>query len=137
MQLTPSLELVVPLGTNLSAPPWVSNTMGSIARSLEASLSLAEKRTWLPVTGTVAEQQYQQSIPRQRSHPPFASTSSTSSSLPPGIPLDANDMRSRSCADGSYVTASPPTTPMLPLPDMSERQTNIQRSLFKMLGRHE
>lgn len=138
----------MPLGTNLLAPPWVSNTsvtmlgrtFENIAR-VEASSSLEQSRSWIPVNGAVVEQN-QQPIPRQRSHPPLSSESSTSSSLPPGFPLDSNGMRSRSCADDSYVTASPPATPatlmeVTPLPEMSERQKNIQLSLFKMLGKHE
>ncbi len=137
MQLTPSLELVVPMGTNLSAPPWVGKTAEYSARTSEASLSLAERRSWLPMNVTSVAAQHQQPIPRQRSHPPLSSSSTTSSSPPPGLPLDTHRMRSRSCAEKSYVTASPPTTPTLPLPDTSERQVNIQRSLFKMLGRHE
>ena len=128
----------MPMGTNLSAPPWVSSTVGYRTRTPDVYSSLAQRRSWLPVNGSSVADQHQQPIPRQRSHPSLSSTSTTSSSVPPDVPLDTHGMRSsRSCVENNHVTASPPTTPMLPLPDMSERQVNIQRSLFKMLGQHE
>jgi len=154
MQLNPSAELVVPLGTNLFAPPWScpkpfhrmglgietaleraraavasatasATTPPHAAASLERQWSSNERR-WLP-HDNIASREPQ----RQRSQP----FPGRGEEPPPGLPLDG--VRSRSDdVRGPSRDAAPPTTEFSP-PDMSERQKEIQSSLFKMLGRDE
>lgn len=129
----------MPLGTNLLAPPWHASGVGILGGSTEnaraCASSLSKRRSWLPVNGS-AEQQMQ--IPRQRSHPPI---SSKSLDVPPGLPLTQHGVRIRSYTEESNITCSPSTPAnfleVAPLPDMSERQKKIQRSIFKVLGQHE
>jgi len=136
MQLPPSLELVVPLGTNLLAPPWIC--FGTFSRlmnkSMQGSSTSTSKsgdgRNWIPIDG-VGQQQKQ--LQRQRTQPPASMKSSNDYKSPPGMPLEKH---SRSMSDA----ASPTTEDYCgasELPDMSERQKEIQSSLFKMLGQHE
>ena len=136
MQLPPRLELVVPLGTNLLAPPWIcSGTFSRLMnKSMQGSTSTSTKggdgRNWIPIDG-VGQQQKQ--LQRQRTQPPASMKSSNGYKSPPGMPLEKH---SRSMSDA----ASPTTEDYCgasELPDMSERQKEIQSSLFKMLGQHE
>eukprot|EP00584_Thalassiosira_punctigera_P009192 CAMPEP_0172531334 /NCGR_PEP_ID=MMETSP1067-20121228/4784_1 /TAXON_ID=265564 ORGANISM="Thalassiosira punctigera, Strain Tpunct2005C2" /NCGR_SAMPLE_ID=MMETSP1067 /ASSEMBLY_ACC=CAM_ASM_000444 /LENGTH=751 /DNA_ID=CAMNT_0013315705 /DNA_START=115 /DNA_END=2370 /DNA_ORIENTATION=+ len=141
MQLPPSSELVVPVGTNLFSPPWTSRTifnkfgLGKALEKarLEASSFNSDERNWLPINGE------QERLRRQRSQPP-ASISNGGNALkrgedpPPGLPLGST--RSRSCTDVPSPTAAEILAASQP-PDMSERQKEIQSSLFKMLGQQE
>ena len=137
MHLPPSSELVIPLGTNLLAPPWICSEtfskmmMGKMGKAAQAekktTTATSEERSWIPIDG-VAQQQQQ--LQRQRSQP---AASKSAEKKPPSLPLEKH---SRSCTDATspttddYMAASE-------LPDMSERQKEIQQSLFKMLGQQE
>ena len=135
MQLPPSLELVVPLGTNLLSPPWICQAtfskymLGKAMEKTRAEASTSDGRKWLPIDG-VAQQQQQ--LQRQRSQP----VASRKSGLPPAGMSIEKESRTRSTTD-----ASTPTTAdyagVSELPDMSERQKEIQQSLFMMLGQQE
>ena len=90
MQLSLSSELVVPLGTNLFAPPWRSRGFFSKfglgdaiqkARMKASSSSNDDKRNWLPVNDS-----QQQQLRRQRSQP---STVRNSAALKAEEKLDA------------------------------------------------
>ncbi|KAL9188255.1 hypothetical protein ACHAXT_006633 [Thalassiosira profunda] len=140
MNLPPSSELVVPLGTNLLAPPWISpsfNRMGlgaAIAKaragkSVSASAPpRSGERDWLPANDDRGLQRVQS--PRKSLD---GNALDRGEDIPPGLPLNA-DTRSRSCTDAAV---SPTGADFLAPPDMSERQKEIQGSLFKMLGQHE
>lgn len=141
MQLPPSSELIVPLGTNLFAPPWSalsSKTRLEMGSALEnardrAATSTSEDRNWLPINDDNAPGQQQ--VRRQRSQPPPSSAASgevkrDETTAPPGLPLDS--ARTESCTD-----ADSPAGEAFAPPDMSERQKEIQSSLFKMLGQQE
>jgi len=145
MQLPPSSELVVPLGTNLFAPPWRSRGFFSKlglgdaiqkARMEASSSRNDDKRNWLPVNDS-----QQQQLRRQRSQP---STVRNSAALkaeedpPPGLPYEKDSsVRSRSCTDALTSPAAAEIMEASAPPDMSERQKEIQSSLFKMLGQQE
>mmetsp|Transcript_33868 Transcript_33868/g.62253 ORF Transcript_33868/g.62253 Transcript_33868/m.62253 type:complete len:146 (+) Transcript_33868:34-471(+) len=145
MQLSLSSELVVPLGTNLFAPPWRSRGFFSKfglgdaiqkARMKASSSSNDDKRNWLPVNDS-----QQQQLRRQRSQP---STVRNSAALkaeedpPPGLPFEkGGSVRSRSCTDALTSPTAAEIMEVSAPPDMSERQKEIQSSLFKMLGQQE
>ena len=132
MQLPPSLELVVPLGTNLLAPPWICQATFSKYMAMEkarAEASTSGGRKWLPIDG-VAQQQQQ--LQRQRSQP----VASRKSGLPPAAMSIEKGTRTRSTTDASTPTAAD-YAGVSELPDMSERQKEIQQSLFMMLGQQE
>eukprot|EP00578_Thalassiosira_sp_NH16_P017785 CAMPEP_0181128154 /NCGR_PEP_ID=MMETSP1071-20121207/28595_1 /TAXON_ID=35127 /ORGANISM="Thalassiosira sp., Strain NH16" /LENGTH=860 /DNA_ID=CAMNT_0023213971 /DNA_START=103 /DNA_END=2685 /DNA_ORIENTATION=+ len=156
MQLPPTSELVVPLGTNLLAPPWICPGIlrgfglgAAIAKARADAASLGGGRSWLPINtnddATTGEDRRQ--VGRQRSQPHPSKKVSMDADLPPGLPLEkggGSGCRSRSCTEvpsvGDGIT-SPTVDDFLAAaqapPDMSERQKEIQSSLFKMLGQHE
>ncbi|KAL7542491.1 hypothetical protein ACHAXR_012012 [Thalassiosira sp. AJA248-18] len=151
MQLPPSLELVVPLGTNLLAPPWICpgglNRLG-LGQAIEQARAEASKnsddRCWLPIDDNNMAQQQQQQIQKQA---PKKKVSLDDTALnSPGLPFEQGGPRSRSCTDVHLRSPrggrpdSPTAEDILEAsapPDMSERQKEIQSSLFKMLGQHE
>eukprot|EP00571_Detonula_confervacea_P015627 CAMPEP_0172308426 /NCGR_PEP_ID=MMETSP1058-20130122/9015_1 /TAXON_ID=83371 /ORGANISM="Detonula confervacea, Strain CCMP 353" /LENGTH=774 /DNA_ID=CAMNT_0013020835 /DNA_START=134 /DNA_END=2455 /DNA_ORIENTATION=+ len=141
MQLPPSLELVVPLGTNLLAPPWICpgtfSRLGlaeAIAKARAGVSSSSDERSWVPLNDT-AQQKQQQQLQRQRSQPPPASRKVSIGDNPqPGLSLEKGNHRSRSCTDSSSneVPSSPTAAELLAAsapPDMTERQKEIQSSL--------
>jgi len=107
--------------------------------SASHSASKTEERSWLPVDDTPQSQEQ-----KQQQHNSVASKGSRDDislnrhdNPPPGLPLNPACGRSRSVP----VATSPTNAEFLPpeseLPDMSERQKEIQSSLFKMLGQEE
>lgn len=139
MQLDPSVELVVPLGTNLLIPPWIPpgevlNRLGLGVAVERARLEAAKKskgdRCWIPVDDKKTSQQQQPKTSFDDG------TLKQRQDQPPGVPVDS---RSRSCPSVQSPTSSADAMAKLPpdLPDMSERQKEIQASLFKMLGQQD
>lgn len=135
----------MPMGTNLFAPPWSSqgffSTMGlnqALQKARIEALSLnSEERNWLPLNDTS-----QQQLLRQRSQPPGSRTVSNNENTakqgrdpPPGLPFNRS-VRNRSDTVATSPTSAEIMAATAP-PDMSERQKEIQSSLFKMLGQHE
>jgi len=157
MQLPPSSELVVPLGTNLFAPPWISPGtfrgmgLGELlqkARAEASSPGSKSDRHWLPLNDDAEQKQQQQPLQRQRSQPSPSKRSNSGNALkneadpPPGLPFEKGNARSRSVPDAQSpgMQPSPTAADFLEAsapPDMSARQKEIQSSLFKMLGQHE
>ena len=150
----------MPLGTNLLAPPWICP--GILSRfGLGAALAKAraeaakvgdQGRSWLPIGGNDDDEnnaKQKQQIQQQRSQPPppkLSTDNTTTADLPPGLPLDKGNkqgdkQRSRSrtptTEDKKNLALSPTAADFMAPPDMSERQKEIQSSLFKMLGQHE
>ncbi|KAL3811571.1 hypothetical protein ACHAXA_006856 [Cyclostephanos tholiformis] len=147
MQLSPSLELVVPMGTNLFLPPWFREGEGcprgeadriktlAMLRARAEVSSSSDRRAWLPVNDSGGGEQTL--LQQQRSHP-----SSQDCNLQNEILLEKGQLRARSCTSAlrnefisSHTAAD--FRASLELPDMSQRQKDIQSSLFKMLGQHE
>jgi pimeloyl-ACP methyl ester carboxylesterase len=145
MQLSPSLELVVPMGTNLFLPPWFGEGEGgprgeadrikaqAMNRARAEAFALSDRRAWLSVNDNRETEPFP--LQKQRSQP-----SSKDSSLQNDILLEKGQLRTRSCTPALRNVSLHPATnysASLELPDMSKRQKDIQSSLFKMLGKNE
>jgi hypothetical protein len=133
MQLPPSSELAVPLGTNLCVPPWSSPLSVILGQGTANENGYTEGRSWLPVNDTAH--------PQNQEKRPASAVSFDDKALmegdnpPPALPSNQGYVRSRSCTEPCI---SPPGADYYSaLPDMSERQKAVQDSLFKMLGQHE
>ena len=151
MQLSPNLELVVPMGTNLLLPPWLieegggprgdADRMKKLAtnraneKARTESSTLSDERAWLSVDDSGATGQ--RVLQRHRSQP-----SSKDCDSRPEISLEKARLRSRSYTIASRNETIPSHTAVdfaasSELPDMSKRQKDIQSSLFKILGQRE
>jgi len=120
MRLPASLELVVPLGANLLAPPWMLSRSGlGVAPSLRG-------RAWLPMVAGRSKDGKQ---------------GKKDGNYPPQLPFEGKGGQARKAlvskeneanadASAACLAAGAP-------PDMSKRQKEIQSSLFKMLGQDD
>ncbi|KAL3799810.1 hypothetical protein HJC23_010460 [Cyclotella cryptica] len=147
MGLPASGELVVPLGVNLLAPPWLhkgARPTASVDRG-KGKMGSVPGRSWLPL-----REQREQRQQRRKQRPQGGSAVDGAqgdclnkrSEEPPELPLSPLNEPSRSSHDDGVVVArkerhSPSKDAVLAAaapPDMSETQKDIQASLFKMLG---
>lgn len=123
MQLPASMELVVPLGCNLLAPPWVfpGNSFGLAPSAFPG-------RSWIPVDSSKQQQKK-------------ASGATPSRNSPPEMPLKENrineSVNESSTQSATYRKKAKAYLAATAPPDMTERQKDIQSSLFKMLGQYE
>lgn len=127
MKVSASLELVVPLNTSLTAPPWLSpENMGRLSATLKQKTALGGGRLWLPVENTRQSSQGRKKQ-HQLPHPPSLNDEDGT--------CFSRDVSPRKGFRQNHVASYDATGATLP--DMSKRQAEIQSSLFKMLGEDE
>ena len=134
MGLPASDELVVPLGVNLLMPPWLLGRKGIRSCPLVnrggRNKSVPE-RSWLPVRQEQKHEQQQQRRKQmvQGNDDDREQTDclGEDKKMPPDMPLDS--LKESSHLEDEALAASASA-----LPDMAERQKDIQSSLFRMLG---
>jgi pimeloyl-ACP methyl ester carboxylesterase len=117
MKVPASLELVVPLGTSLIAPPWLSpENLKGLSSFLKVRGGAG--RLWLPAEDSRQDKKKQQ---QRRLKPPSFN----------------DDVIASGSRNTSVVSRKNVGQNNYDLPDMSKRQQDIQSSLFKMLGQDE
>ena len=120
MKVPASLELVVPLGTSLIAPPWLSpENLKGLSSFLKVGRRGDAGRLWLSVEDSRQDKKKQQH--QRRLKPPS---------------FNDDDIASGS-RNTSVVARKNVRQNNYDLPDMSKRQQDIQSSLFKMLGQED
>ena len=119
MKVPASLELVVPLGTSLIAPPWLSpENLKGLSSFLKVGRRGGTGRLWLPVEDSRQDKKKQQ---QRRLKPPSFN----------------DDVIASGSRNTSVVSRKNVGQNNYELPDMSKRQQDIQSSLFKMLGQED
>jgi pimeloyl-ACP methyl ester carboxylesterase len=124
MKVRASLELVVPLGTSLMAPPWLApENLKALSSSLtERKRGSGSGRLWLPID----DSRHSSRDMKNRHQQPLVHPSLNDEG-PSGSCTSASRKNGRQQSNAASYD----------LPDMSKRQQQIQTSLFKMLGRDE
>eukprot|EP00986_Skeletonema_menzelii_P015459 scaffold11797_cov144-Skeletonema_menzelii.AAC.4 len=132
MNVSASLELIVPPDTSLLAPPWLSpENLRRLSSSLTLRKGTGGGRLWLPAQNpTHSSKERKKKQHQQRL------------TAPPSLNDEDRFCFSRSSTDVSRKNSqenivAPYDVTGATLPDMSKRQQEIQKSLFKMLGEDE
>ncbi|KAL7516168.1 hypothetical protein ACHAWX_001212, partial [Stephanocyclus meneghinianus] len=147
MGLPASGELVVPLGVNLLAPPWLHKGVRPTASMDGGKAGSVPGRSWLPL----GEQQREQHHQRRKQRPQDEGSVdgepigclNKSREVPPELPLaslnkpshhSSRDDELVAAREEGYSVSKDAVLAAAAPPDMSEAQKDIQASLFKMLG---
>ena len=141
MGLPASGELVVPMGVNLLAPPWLHKGVRPTASGDGRKMGSLSGRSWLPLKEQQRHQYQQKRNRRPQDGDAVDGEQSDCLSkkreVPPELPLAPLNEASHSSNEDEVVAARKEeysATKDAVFPDMSETQKDIQASLFKMLG---